>query len=86
MCIALNAMIASNTARAVLYYPLVLQTIIIAQMVSTGGKGVVAQSIFLKRCTGWKTNTMIKYSATVIWGHTSPTNGQLLIISRQFVL
>ena len=39
MCIALNAMIASNTARAVLKSPLVLQTIIIAQMVSIGGKG-----------------------------------------------
>ena len=31
-------MIASNTARAVLLSPLVLQTIIIAQMVSIGGK------------------------------------------------
>ena len=31
-------MIASNTARAVLWSPLVLQTIIIAQMVSIGGK------------------------------------------------
>ena len=39
MCIALNAMIASNTARAVLLSPLVLETIIIAQMVSNGGKG-----------------------------------------------
>ena len=32
-------MIASNTARAVLKSPLVLQTIVIAQMVSIGGKG-----------------------------------------------
>ena len=55
MCIALNAMIASNTARAVLYYPLVLQTIIIAQMVSTGGKGVVARRV--ASSFYWQTST-----------------------------
>ena len=48
MCIALNAMIASNTARAVLQSPLVLQTIIIAQMVSLGGKGGSTKDRFAK--------------------------------------